>query len=85
LVRCRAAGLAVFLAGDFTSALLLGPDKSRSGVRAPEDGCMDVLVNAGLFIPGLEAPSDSILTIGTAKLPKKIPKHQFTTRDWSKP
>jgi hypothetical protein len=64
LVRFWAADagvLAVFLAGDFTSALLLGPENSRSWVLTPEDGGMDSLVNAGVFIPRLdEAPFEAL-------------------------
>lgn len=74
LGRCLAVGaadLAVFLAGDFTSALIFGPDKSRSEVRTPKDGCMDGLVNAGLFIPGLDAPAVLSWAGGGAKLLKK--------------
>jgi hypothetical protein len=74
LGRCLAvvaADLAVFLAGDFTSALIFGPDKSRSEVRTPKDGCMDGLVNAGLFIPGLDAPAVLSWAGGGAKLLKK--------------
>lgn len=53
--------LAVFLAGDFTSALLLGPENSRSWVLTPEDGGMDSQVDAGVFIPRLdEAPSEAL-------------------------
>jgi hypothetical protein len=75
LVRCLAAGaagLAVFLAGDFTSALLLGPDTSRFGASTPRVVGMDVLVNAGLFIPGLLSPLDSTGVDGLAKLLKKV-------------
>jgi hypothetical protein len=54
--------LAVFLAGDFTSALLLGPENSRSWVLAPEDGGMDSRVDAGVFIPRLDkGPVESLL------------------------
>ena len=75
LVRCLAAGaagLAVFLAGDFTSALLLSPDTSRFGALTPRVVGMDVLVNAGLFIPGLLPPLDSTGVDGLAKLLKKV-------------
>lgn len=75
LVRCLAAGaagLAVFLAGDFTSALLLSPDTSRFGALTPRVVGMDVLVNAGLFIPGLLSPLDSTGVDGLAKLLKKV-------------
>jgi hypothetical protein len=75
LVRCLAAGaagLAVFLAGDFTSALLLSPDTSRFGASTPRVVGMDVLVNAGLFIPGLLPPLDSTGVGGLAKLLKKV-------------